>query len=624
MVSPVSVVTTALLPGQLAPTQLSDERVLESDAWGTLSSALLTTPTSVQRVLVRTVPASAALLALLPRLTALPSSPLLARVYGGALVGVDLRIVYELHDSTPLRSLLTPSARRLSAREILAVVRDTASALHTLHAHGLSHGALTPRTVLLTPQGRACLTDYAHAALFEGAVRRAALDVPYAAPEGSREAAADVYALGMLLHALLEGVESEDAARILAALRADPSAQSVLLRLVSACVAPVGQRATLTQVLRILAQRDDILLAPGYEQPKGRALPPRAPLPVRQVTSLLSPRDPNDEIKVRAILDKVAELLQSPVPALQVKALHTLRAMLDQGDPTRLRHVAEHGTLLRALSTVLAQAGQVGKYDVVEQALLLSTELAQQAVIAQHWAHHGVLTTLSALLTRVEDAPLLLLIGRTLATLVDAYRENASALRGNASLASLAALLQSPRPSVVSAACLVLAPLCSEGAVQDALLGFGAWQPLTDALAVSLTASRRSSLTSPRVVVAIRRSARACARCARSLPRARARGVCMAGAACPCLATRPRCVATALVAVAGAHCTARIACQLLERRVAAHHAIARRSCSTRASQRASDARGCTATVSPHCRPVRFSPLPAPCPFSRSVQRWCAR
>jgi serine/threonine protein kinase len=100
---------------------------------------------------------------------------------------------------------------RLPPGEAVAVVLEIARALEDAHAHGIVHRDLTPRNVMLA-DGRVKVLDFGIARVAElpgltapGAV----LGTPaYAPPEwasGAADGRADLYALGVILFALLEG-----------------------------------------------------------------------------------------------------------------------------------------------------------------------------------------------------------------------------------------------------------------------------------------------------------------------------------------------------------------------------------------------------------------------------------
>ncbi|MCC6671023.1 MAG: SUMF1/EgtB/PvdO family nonheme iron enzyme [Planctomycetes bacterium] len=96
----------------------------------------------------------------------------------------------------------------------LRLFRDLALALDHAHANGVVHGDLKPEHVLVTAEGRAVVVDFGLATgLAAGAVLGAGPlgNLAYAAPErvrgdlGPVGPAADLYALGALLHGALRG-----------------------------------------------------------------------------------------------------------------------------------------------------------------------------------------------------------------------------------------------------------------------------------------------------------------------------------------------------------------------------------------------------------------------------------
>ncbi|HEX2326565.1 MAG TPA: protein kinase, partial [Chloroflexota bacterium] len=100
---------------------------------------------------------------------------------------------------------------RLAPGPALAIVREVARALEEAHAHGIVHRDLKPQNVMLA-DGRVKVLDFGIARIQE----LSGLTVPghllgtpaYAPPEwasGAADARADIYALGVILFALLEG-----------------------------------------------------------------------------------------------------------------------------------------------------------------------------------------------------------------------------------------------------------------------------------------------------------------------------------------------------------------------------------------------------------------------------------
>lgn len=101
----------------------------------------------------------------------------------------------------------------LSVRESIAMARQIAEGLSHAHAQGVIHRDVKPANVLLTPAGKAVITDF-------GIARRADLPVvteaggaigtpAYIAPESLQgqtiDWRADLYALGLILHEMLSG-----------------------------------------------------------------------------------------------------------------------------------------------------------------------------------------------------------------------------------------------------------------------------------------------------------------------------------------------------------------------------------------------------------------------------------
>jgi tetratricopeptide (TPR) repeat protein/tRNA A-37 threonylcarbamoyl transferase component Bud32 len=92
--------------------------------------------------------------------------------------------------------------------EVVAVVRDVASALSVLHARRLVHRDVSARNVWRTPEGTVKLIDFGTLATF-GEASDIAGTPPYVAPEALRtrmlDQRTDIYALGALAYYLLTG-----------------------------------------------------------------------------------------------------------------------------------------------------------------------------------------------------------------------------------------------------------------------------------------------------------------------------------------------------------------------------------------------------------------------------------
>lgn len=132
----------------------------------------------------------------------------------------------ELIRGPSLAQLLRTSAP-LSVTFVARCLLQLTSALSTLHAHGVLHGDIKPSNVLLAPGERLVVVDFGVArALHDLSHGGESGTRPYLAPERLRgEAltqAGDWYAVGTMLHELLEGVcvpQDERARACLASLR---------------------------------------------------------------------------------------------------------------------------------------------------------------------------------------------------------------------------------------------------------------------------------------------------------------------------------------------------------------------------------------------------------------------
>lgn len=106
---------------------------------------------------------------------------------------------------------------RLDLPARLALYRELLAAVRFAHEHGVAHGDVKPRNVLVTPEGTVKLIDLGLSALLAGTVRAAlgaepalpTVTTPYSSPEQVRgegpSVASDLWALGALLYELLAG-----------------------------------------------------------------------------------------------------------------------------------------------------------------------------------------------------------------------------------------------------------------------------------------------------------------------------------------------------------------------------------------------------------------------------------
>ncbi|MDX9991511.1 MAG: serine/threonine-protein kinase, partial [Anaerolineales bacterium] len=125
-------------------------------------------------------------------------------------------IVMEYLDGPDLRSLLKEN-KRIALADILPLLRDTASALDYAHSCGLVHRDIKPSNIMLDSSSlplRAVLTDFGIAKIADAHTKITATGVlgtfDYIAPEqiqasGEVDAAADQYALGVMIYQMLTG-----------------------------------------------------------------------------------------------------------------------------------------------------------------------------------------------------------------------------------------------------------------------------------------------------------------------------------------------------------------------------------------------------------------------------------
>jgi eukaryotic-like serine/threonine-protein kinase len=128
-------------------------------------------------------------------------------------------IVTELVDAPTLADRVA-TAGPLDEHAAVATARQLAAALHAAHTAGIVHGDVSPRTVLLAPDGRARLAGVGVAEAVDPL--RVTRDPAFLAPElcdgGPATPESDLWALGATLHvALLGGPPSADAAPAAAA-----------------------------------------------------------------------------------------------------------------------------------------------------------------------------------------------------------------------------------------------------------------------------------------------------------------------------------------------------------------------------------------------------------------------
>jgi eukaryotic-like serine/threonine-protein kinase len=126
-------------------------------------------------------------------------------------------LVMELVDGEPLSQLLAREGR-LDAQRTLALLRQTAAALAVAHAAGVVHRDVKPGNVLVSPDGRATITDFgiawSAASMPLTQTGQVVGTAHYLSPEqaegGKATPASDVYALGMIAYECLAGRRAFD------------------------------------------------------------------------------------------------------------------------------------------------------------------------------------------------------------------------------------------------------------------------------------------------------------------------------------------------------------------------------------------------------------------------------
>jgi hypothetical protein len=115
-------------------------------------------------------------------------------------------------DGKDLRSILRNHAKNktcMSNTEILRVIRDIGSALDYAHSEGVIHRDIKPSNIMVTPGGKAILTDFGLAlSVPEGTVGNTFGSAHYIAPEQAINSAqavpqSDIYSLGVVLYEML-------------------------------------------------------------------------------------------------------------------------------------------------------------------------------------------------------------------------------------------------------------------------------------------------------------------------------------------------------------------------------------------------------------------------------------
>ena len=144
------------------------------------------------------------------------SHPSIVTLYDAGQAGPWCYLIMEFIDGPNLRQLLGDA--RLSTADVLKLIPDICDGLQYAHDHGVVHRDIKPENVLLDRHGRAKITDFGLARLFQSnspqdvvtATRQVVGTPHYIAPElferpNEIDHRADLYSLGVLLYEMLTG-----------------------------------------------------------------------------------------------------------------------------------------------------------------------------------------------------------------------------------------------------------------------------------------------------------------------------------------------------------------------------------------------------------------------------------
>lgn len=149
-----------------------------------------------------------------------------ARAAAGLPPHRNIVFVYEVGWDGDLPYVVTEFVQGKNLKELIAVeapfaidraleiARQAARGLEFAHQHGLVHGGLKPRDILISRAGDVKLTDFGYASVAEAGetdqTRNLATGTGYRSPEQmsgeAARASSDIYALGVVLYEMLTGV----------------------------------------------------------------------------------------------------------------------------------------------------------------------------------------------------------------------------------------------------------------------------------------------------------------------------------------------------------------------------------------------------------------------------------
>jgi serine/threonine protein kinase len=157
------------------------------------------------------------------------SHPNIVGVYQFDQVGNLYYMAMNFIEGRDLRSILKEHEKRntyMSAWEVLRIIADMGSALDYAHSEGVIHRDVKPSNIMVTPGGKAVLTDFGLAlSVMEGTIGNTFGSAHYIAPEQAVNSAqavpqSDLYSLGVVLYEMLTNKVPFD----------DPSAMAVAMK----------------------------------------------------------------------------------------------------------------------------------------------------------------------------------------------------------------------------------------------------------------------------------------------------------------------------------------------------------------------------------------------------------
>jgi serine/threonine-protein kinase len=157
------------------------------------------------------------------RHTAALHHPNIAAVFDYGEDGGAAYLVMELVTGQPLSQIISDRAP-LSAQETASILIQAATALEAAHRGGVVHRDVKPANILITPDGRAKLTDFGISRAVDAAPMTQTGQIlgtaQYLSPEQamgqSATASSDIYALGVVGHEMLTGQRPFDADTLIA------------------------------------------------------------------------------------------------------------------------------------------------------------------------------------------------------------------------------------------------------------------------------------------------------------------------------------------------------------------------------------------------------------------------